>query len=65
MEQASLNEYYGKIKAEERPPEQGRSIAGTVPVQSGSADAPALTRVLDLPQPVICALGPLVGHLKV
>lgn len=59
--QASLSEYYGKLKG-----------AGGKPMGFGRADKRGeegdmgvLTQVLDLARPVVCALGPLMTHLQV
>lgn len=59
--QASLSEYYGKLKSEGgKPTGSGRAGKG-----GEESDVGVLTRVLDLARPVICALGPLMTHLQV
>ncbi|CAM9141631.1 unnamed protein product, partial [Laminaria digitata] len=58
--QASLSEYYGKLKSEGgKPTGSGRAGKG-----GEESDVGVLTRVLDLARPVICALGPLMTHLQ-
>ncbi|CAM9414281.1 unnamed protein product, partial [Ectocarpus sp. 8 AP-2014] len=61
--QASLSKYYGKGRGASKPDasegeKRGDSEGG------GDGCAPVLTRVLDLPRPAICALGPLMTHLE-
>ncbi|CAM9797913.1 unnamed protein product, partial [Ectocarpus sp. 12 AP-2014] len=60
---ASLSKYYGKGRGSSKPDasegkKDGDSEGG------GDGCAPVLTRVLDLPRPAICALGPLMTHLE-
>lgn len=50
-------EYYTK--------HMGKGRAATVAGACEKGDASALTRVLDLARPEICALGPLMTHLQV
>lgn len=65
--QRSLADYYGRGDREDPVPGVGAAGASARPgeARSPAGQALVLTRVLDLPLPVICAFGPLVAHLQV
>ncbi|CAM9514714.1 unnamed protein product [Discosporangium mesarthrocarpum] len=60
--QASLREYYSRIAA--RPRSERNLGGGEATITEPPCSPPALVRVLDLPRTCICALGPLMTHLK-